>query len=148
MNDDPNMKQAEPSEHETLADETRSYREKARAIVKEVGAGQGWRLRDTVKNGRVYTTKDGLMVVVTADREDDSNWWIHVGVGRKKRWPSIQQFSRVLRELFGEGYAHIMWAVPDEEDCRRGSQGGVMLHAFRPLKVEGMPDFTKGNEGL
>jgi hypothetical protein len=76
---------------------------------------EGKIIHTATEQGAFYRSKDGLVVAVSAKREEDDKRWLHVSCSRKARMPSYEDLTVVKRVFVGpERFAYQVFAPASE----------------------------------
>jgi hypothetical protein len=107
----------------------------------------GWSQIHEAADGRAYRSRQGLIVLVSADMERDGRRWLHVSTSRKDRIPSYDDLVLVKILFIGETREAYQCFVPK---ARHFNAHPFCLHLWCCLDATDgvLPDFSRGGEGI
>lgn len=91
--------------------------------------------------GRVWRSRDGLLVLASMRVEDDGHSWLHLSFSRKDRLPSYRDCCRVKRVFIGPKNKAIQVFPSEDEHVNFHPR---CLHLFHRLDGDSLPDFRDG----
>ena len=101
----------------------------------------GWRITDQYLNALHLLHEDGRGVIISGDREQDGNRWIHFSMSYANRIPTWTELVRCKEELLGEETMAIQVIPPRSKYVNKNP---YVLHFFIPVGHDPLPDFTRG----
>lgn len=90
----------------------------------------GWRLRQDGLDGAAYQRADGLLVILSGNREADGRRWLHASASYRTRLPTWDDLRAVKDAFIGpDRYACQVFPPRD----RYVNIGRFVLHLWSPL---------------
>lgn len=96
-------------------------------------------------DGFCYKTKNGMIVIQSAEREADGQYWIHTSFSRASRMPEYKDMQMIKNVFIGDQHQAIM-ILP--EKTKHVNIHPFCLHFFTPVNKSPLPDFTRGSGSI
>ncbi len=111
-------------------------------------APEGWTEVERRVDGVAWVARDGLCVIASGAREEDSRRWLHLSWSRRDRLPSYRDMVRVQRTFIGEDrYAYTV--LPPR--ARHINIQPNTLHMWCCVDAPHgavLPDFARGGKSI
>jgi hypothetical protein len=105
----------------------------------------GWQLRGYGPDGGVVDhPRTGRRVILSVQREDDGEVWLHASISRRDRSLPTYEDLKTLHRVFMSGLVAYQLFVPEGEHVSFHE----VLHLFACLTRRVTPDFTSGTGSL
>lgn len=103
----------------------------------------GWRRIDSDPFPAGYETAAGLRILVSIDRMESGDRWLHVSVTRRERMPTWEELREVKNLLIGreKEAAQILPRESEYVDVHR-----YCLHLWSPVDADILPRFKRTEE--
>jgi hypothetical protein len=92
-----------------------------------------WRLRQDGLDGAAYQRTDGLLVILSGNRETDGRRWLHVSCSYRNRLPTWDDL-RAVKDAFVGPDRYACQVFPPRD--RYVNIGPFVLHLWSPLDGE------------
>jgi len=104
-----------------------------------------WELTDHACDGAAYMRQDGMCVIISAAREQDNKYWLHVSCSYKNRLPSWGELKEVKSLFIGKEKTAIQMLPPDSKYVNIHP---YCLHLWHCLDGSTLPDFSRGGKSI